>query len=738
MSADRHGQEASGAQDEGRSNLQPRAPASNPSPRSNKPRFAFLRIGFRSVLRGQISARVAALEYFRRCRVAVTQRYERRNLDELKDQPARLRPEFETLTASDLLRHFRERITPAFLPGFEDAAGTTAALQRNLFPTETRRLIESARLITSAHRWSLLGFDEMDFGKQIDWNRDPLSGRVWPLDFHADLVLWHNDGSDVRVLWELNRLGHFLTLGRAYAVTQDDLFAEEFLEQLAEWHHQNPVGRGANWSCAMEVALRAMNLLAAFMLFRSSPSLNEERLAMFLAMLDQHGAHIKRNLEFSHVVTSNHYLSDIAGLLWLGLMLPELTSARDWRDWAMAEMLREMEKQILPDGADYEASTGYHRFVLELLLYSLILCQANGMPIDEEYRRKVRAMLGFERAILRPDGFAPLIGDTDGGQVVPIVPRTADDHGYLLALGAVIFKEAQLKLSQLQVSEELLWILGEQGVREYENLASASQNISSQTFATSGTYLMRNQDLFLLFNASGSGARGYGSHGHNDALSIEVSACGSAFIVDPGAYVYTADLHERHLFRSTAYHSTVQIDEAEQNSTDERLPFVIGDEAHPKVLHWETSSFRDCIVAEHAGYERLAQSVRHRRSVTFEKIERWWLVEDEFQGNGEHTIAARFHFNSGLEVGTHGEGMAVASDPVNGATLFVCPIELDQRPQFEPRYSSKNYGSKVPSVSACWEIRAHLPCKLSWAIVPVCPGENEIDHLRVAKRLSKA
>jgi heparinase II/III-like protein len=738
MSGDIHGQETSRPQDKGGLDLQPRAPTSRPSTRLHKPRFAFLQVGFRSVLRGQISAGVAVLEYFRRCRVAVTQRRERRMVEELGKQPARLRPEFAKLTAADLLRHFRERTAPAFLPGFEDAPPTIAALQRKLFPTETQRLIESARLITNAHRWSLLGFGEMDFGKQIDWNRDPLSSRVWPLDFHADLVLWHNDGSDIRVLWELNRLGHFLTLGRAYALTQDELFVEEFLEQLADWHHQNPVGRGANWSCAMEVALRAMNLLAAFMLFRSSPSLNDERLAMFLAILDQHGAHIKRNLEFSHVVTSNHYLSDIAGLLWLGLMLPELTSARDWRDWAMAEMLREMDKQILPDGADYEASTGYHRFVLELLLYSLILCQANGIPIDEEHRRKVRAMLGFERAILRPDGLAPLIGDTDGGQVVPIVSHTADDHAYLLALGAVIYKDSQLKLPQLEVPEELLWILGEKGVREYENLLPGKQNISSQSFACSGTYLARNEDLFLLFNASGTGAAGRGSHGHNDALSIEVSACGRAFIVDPGAYVYTADLHERHLFRSTAYHSTVQIDEAEQNSTDERVPFVIGDNARPQVLQWETGSICDCIVAEHSGYERLVQPVKHRRKVTFEKIERWWLVEDEFQGNGEHTIAARFHFDSGLEVGIHGEGMAVASDPVNGARLFVCPIELDQLPQFEPRYSSKNYGLKVPSVSACWEIRTHLPCKLSWAIVPVCPGENELDRLRIIKRLPNA
>jgi hypothetical protein len=737
MSGDRHEQEISRAQGEDKAELKTLSPSTQSSERTHAPRFAFLRMGFRSVLRGEISLRTAALEYFQRRQVALNRRRERSMLDELTSQPARLRPEFQKLSSSDLLKHFRERSAPSFLPGFEAALDTTTALQRKLFPTETEQLIESARLIATRHRWSLLGFGEMEFGERIDWNRDPLSGRVWPLDFHADIALWHRDGSDVRVLWELNRLGHFIALGRAYALTQDEMFAEEFFEQLASWREQNPVGRGANWSCAMEVALRAMNLIAAFTLFRRSSNLDEGRLAMLLAMLNQHGAHIRSNLEFSHVVTSNHYLSDLTGLLWLGLMLPELSSAREWRDWALAEMLREMDKQILPDGVDYEASTGYHRLVLELFFYSFILCQANDIAIAEHYRQKLRAMLGYVRGILRPDGFAPLIGDTDGGQVLPIVRRTADDHAYLLALGAAIYQDSNLKLPQLHTPEELLWTLGEKSVLDYETLAVASQNISSQAFPYSGTYLLRNEDLFLLFNASGVGTGVPGSHGHNDALAIEVSACGSAFIVDPGTYVYNADLRERHLFRSTAYHSTIQIDDAEQNTTNERVPFVIGDEARSKILRWETGSERDYVVAEHAGYERLAQPVRHQRKVTFEKTERWWLVEDELLGKGEHTIAVRFHFDAGLEVEAYGESIVAARDKVSGARLFVCPLDLQQPPRFEPQFSSKHYGSKFPSVSACWATSTSVPCRLRWALVPVCPGESDLGRLNMVRHSAK-
>ena len=717
-----------------------RSSSSGPSQRSYTSRLSFLTTGLRSVMRGEISVNRAAREFLRRCRGIAARRRERQTLDELASRSVQLLTPFQTLSSTELLRHFRERSAPTFLPGFEEH-DRTAQLQRQLFPDETRHLLEAAGSIMRNHRWSLLGFGEKDFGESINWTRDPLSGRFWPLDYHATISLWHGDGSDIRVLWEMNRLGHLITLGRAYALTKQEDLAEEFFRQLDSWRVQNPVGRGANWTCAMEVALRATNLLAAYSLFRKSEALNEERLLNLLTMLNQHGDHIRRNLEFSSIATSNHYLSDIVGLLWLGIMLPELNSAAEWRRWSMSELLREMDKQILPDGADYEASTGYHRFVLELFLYSFIVCDSNDIPIDEEYWQKLRAMFGYVRGILRPDGHAPLIGDTDGGQVLPIVRRTADDHAYLLAFGAVIFADSGFKLPRVRVPEELLWTLGEDGVRQYEDLSEVeriSSQDASQAFPDAGTYLLRNDDLYLLFNLSGAGGNGRGSHGHNDALSIEVSACGRAFIVDPGAYVYTADLHERHCFRSTAYHSTIQIDDTEQNTTNERVPFVIGDEAHPRLLDWQTTPERDYVRGEHAGYARLPQLVTHRRSVTLDKARRWWLIEDELIGEGEHTIAARFHFDTGLEVkarnenvGIRNEGLAVAWDKMSGARLFVCAIDLPQQPQLEPTFTSKHYGSKLPSISARWSVRRTVPCKLRWAIVPVCADEAVVERLAV-------
>ena len=690
----------------------------------------------RRALRGRVSLRDVLLEAVRRGRVRLVQRRERAALKHQAGRgvAARLSAEFEKKSATGLLEHFRTRATPKFMPGFDAADDATARLQRERCGAETARLVEDARVMADARRWSLLGCGEQDFGTEIEWRRDPLSGELWPLDYHADVRLVRGDGSDVRVLWELNRLGHFITLGRAYALTGDARFAHEFFTQLESWREQNPTGRGPNWACAMEVALRAMNLLAAFQLFRGAPGLTDARLAALLAMFDAHGAHIRRHLEFSYIATSNHYLSDIVGLLWLGVCLPELRAAREWREFALGELLGEMDKQTLADGANGEASTGYHRFVLELFLYSFILCRANAIEIDERHWQKLRAMLAYVRAYLRPDGRAPLIGDTDGGQALPVTKRAADEHAYVLGIGAALFDEARFKVED-HVSEELLWLLGEDGVRAFDALDGGDAP-ASQAFADAGTYIMREGDLYLLFNASGAGLGGRGSHAHNDALSVEVAACGSSFIIDPGTYVYTSDFDERHLFRSTARHSTVEVDRAEQNTTDAQTPFVIGDEARPRVLRWESETERDFVLAEHDGYAKLpAGGITHRRAVMFDKRARLWLIEDALLGVGEHAFRFRFHVAPEMDVVIWSASSVEIRDRMTGARLLVVALDARGGATLEPAFASRDYGAKEATQTVCWTINAPAPVVAAWALVPVGVDDDEDERLAALARL---
>jgi uncharacterized heparinase superfamily protein len=195
-------------------------------------------------------------------------------------------------------------------------------------------------------------------------------------------------------------------------------------------------------------------------------------------------------------------------------------------------------------------------------------------------------------------------------------------------------------------------------------------------------------------------------------------------------------LHERHLFRSTAYHSTVEIDGAEQNATEEQIPFVIGNEAQPRVLEWETESELESVMAEHYGYRRLPQPVTHRRRVVFNKRQRYWFVSDELTGAGEHDLSFRFHLAPGLETSVRSDGLVEVCDKMNGARLLIAARELNTAsacyPELETRSSSRDYGAKELSVSACWSRRTALPFAMHFVIVPIRAGEDEDERLNMA------
>jgi hypothetical protein len=249
---------------------------------------------------------------------------------------------------------------------------------------------------------------------------------------------------------------------------------------------------------------------------------------------------------------------------------------------------------------------------------------------------------------------------------------------------------------------------------------------------------MREGDLYLLFSACGAGLNGRGSHGHNDALSVEVSAHGACFLRDPGTYLYTSDPGARHAFRSTDYHSTVEVDGAEQNTTRRETPFVIGDEASPRVLRWDSDGERDLVVAEHHGYRRLQSgAITHRRAVLFDKRRGFWLVEDALLGAGRHTFRFVFHLAPGPAARAQTDGAVEARDRITGARLYVAPLDAVGAAALEPRHTSRDYGAREESQAACWTIEQHAPLVARWALVPARGGEGEAKFSELIETLRR-
>ena len=489
------------------------------------------------------------------------------------------------------------------------------------------------------HNFDLLGSGTMNLGKKINWHCDFKSGHCWnPKTFYLDIKYGDNKGVDVKAPWELSRFQHFSALGQAYYVTKNEKYAKEFIYEVEDWIDNNPFLYGVNWKCTMDVSIRACNWIMGFYFFKDSPEMSEEFLKKFIISLIQHGKYIENNLERSFFgFASNHYLADIAGMIHVGMFMKDLDCGKGWLKFGIGQLIQEMKNQVYSDGCDCEASTYYHRLVLELFFFSTLLVvindeNFNGVNHKEitekifggEYYKKLYKMFEAVSLLLKPNGQMPQIGDNDNGRLYIFQNDDVRNVEYILKWGDLFFNDSFF----LDNRDALL----------------------SHHFPVAGWYVMRNNKDYCLVSCGPNGQEGNGGHSHNDKLSLELYVGEKDVIVDPGCYVYTPYPEERNKFRSTLFHNTVSIDGEEQNSFTKSNLFSLKDNSKAKCLKWETDGATDFFEGEHYGYKRLHNPVVHNRKIKFFKLEKKLEITDMFSGIGKHSIEWNFYFKNKADV----------------------------------------------------------------------------------------
>ena len=74
-------------------------------------------------------------------------------------------------------------------------------------------------------------------------------------------------------------------------------YAEEFANQITDWIKNNSVGFGVNWSCTMDVAIRAANWLVAKEHFSEEGLIPDNFWNEFYTSIYEHGKFIIKHLE---------------------------------------------------------------------------------------------------------------------------------------------------------------------------------------------------------------------------------------------------------------------------------------------------------------------------------------------------------------------------------------------------------------------------------------------------------
>lgn len=333
------------------------------------------------------------------------------------------------------------------------ALGTPAALVSRSNRAEARRIFDL--------------IDDRGY-EAIDWQRDFRSGFRWRADTPwRELAIGRDRGADIKWPWELSRMQHLPQLALAAIVAPSDAsqfeprarYVQEIRSQVLDFIAANPPRFGACWGCPMDVGIRAANwALTLGLLSGHGLAFDAPFLAELTRGLHDHATFIAANLEWSEQGRSNHYLSDLTGLLFAAAALPRTPETATCLNFSGRALAGEVLGQFHGDGGNYEGSTSYHRLSGELAVYGLALVAGLtaaepalfdaqhaptlavlkaslpdfGTPIAEVLAAaavRLGPMLSFTRAMVRPDGDIVQIGDTDSGRLFKLLPIASPGDG---------------------------------------------------------------------------------------------------------------------------------------------------------------------------------------------------------------------------------------------------------------------------------------------------------------------
>jgi len=261
---------------------------------------------------------------------------------------------------------------------------------------------------------------------------------------------------------------------------------------------------------------------------------------------------LKDNLEY-HLL-GNHLLENGFSLLFGAYFFRD----EELYDKAKEILEKELNEQILEDGAHFELSPMYHQLMLFRVLDCINLVKNNSykdqdlLPLLEE---KATIMLGWINTMTFKNGNIPLFNDCANG----IAPTTRQLNSYAIELNSK-FKIQNSKLTK-------------SGYRKFSN-----------------------KNYELLVDVGNIGPNYIPGHAHADTFNFELYIDQKPFIVDTGLSTYEKN-DRRTKERSTVSHNTVEVNN--KNSSEVWSGFRVAKRAKIIELKEEANQ----IIASHNGYK---------------------------------------------------------------------------------------------------------------------------------------
>lgn len=298
----------------------------------------------------------------------------------------------------------------------------------------------------------------------INWFCDLKSGFFFHPRFYDSMekclgVVGRRKSVEIKVPWELGRFYHLpqMAVLSIFDKTRRTGALREFRNELMDFVIMNPYKKTVQWSSAMEVSIRAVNLLVSFDIFCQLDSeniLDDTFQREFYELIEKSRDFILENLEYGGRFSSNHYLSNIAGLTFIAAYSKASPMSDSLLAFCVQELIDQVHNQFHQEGSHFEGSTSYHRLSAELVVYPTALIlgvlatdRANALssydarriqrltPLSRQkfslkndaffpqsFIDRVYGMAAFTKGIMRENGEIPQVGDNDSGRLLKLSP----------------------------------------------------------------------------------------------------------------------------------------------------------------------------------------------------------------------------------------------------------------------------------------------------------------------------
>lgn len=503
----------------------------------------------------------------------------------------------------------------------------------------------------------------------------------------------HNDNE---FLWQLNRMTYWQEMLEAYSLTKDKKYAKKVIDEMLNWIevmdipdeiYDYPLSyfSECNPMRALELGIRN---------YKTWPLVLEHlgRTEFFTEeVLEKYVEVVHKQIKILRKVSPmlwpkadhNHFLMECLGILTTALYFPELKEADEWKGYAIDGIEKCCKVQLTEDGGQIEGCPSYHNGCMFWFGLAVVLAKRFGFEFSDEYMQLFRKNLDYSIYTLRPTGKCVPVGDSHANNLAIM----GGVYGYLaledltwlgLATNLIdieeVFNEASKHVWRALDVKKFYKDLNTLKDKTYEcDMQTTFWNrILSQAIIRSS---WKKDALSFLFTCR-SPIQNF--HAHIDLMSFDFTALGKNMICDPGIFCYRDDA-DRKEFKSSAYHSTLLIDE--KNQFEYIKSFGYGPQKLGKIYNVEKRAFYSVASAYHTNYEPII----HTRHIAL--VDDKFVVVVDHVNNLEDNKVQRYYHLDFTEVEIKEDRVIGTSDIAN---LAICSYPNEEIKLLPGRLSDVN------------------------------------------------